>query len=163
MFGRPILYNTTTQRGWCTEAFVPIPAHIILQYSNYYYKSAGQDRIGWDRIIEYIKVYQSISLSHYSATYVCMQVCMYVYIYIYIYLYLSIYLSIYLYMYMYIYIYMCIYIYIYIYISGACSAARPGQVSQPLQELLGLGAYSVAYTVSFQNLMFVFAAQTLAI
>ena len=33
LFGRPILYTTTTQRGWCIEAFVSIPAHLQSQKS----------------------------------------------------------------------------------------------------------------------------------
>ena len=28
VIGRPILYTTTTQTGWCTEAFVSILAHL---------------------------------------------------------------------------------------------------------------------------------------
>ena len=33
LFGRPILYTTTTQRGWCIEAFVSILAQLQSQNS----------------------------------------------------------------------------------------------------------------------------------
>ena len=56
LFGRPILYTTTTQRAWCTEAFVSILAQSqsqkshpggggVQNLSSHFHNSQGQEEL----------------------------------------------------------------------------------------------------------------------